>query len=59
MPVVLGAALAGCASNIKNMGEVQAAGGTAFTQALTEEYRSFVAHERDERDWAAADYFAV
>jgi len=38
---------------------VQATGGTPFTQALTEEYRSFVAHEKDERDWSAADYFAI
>ena len=58
---VLGAVglLAGCASNIKQMEEVQATGGTPFTQALTEEYRSFVAHEKDERDWSAADYFAI
>ena len=58
---VLGAVglLAGCASNIKQMEEVQATGGTPFTQALTEEYRSFVAHEKDERDWSAADYFAL
>ena len=58
---VLGAVglLAGCASNIKQMEEVQATGGTPFTQALTEEYRSFVAHEKDERDWTAADYFAI
>ena len=53
------AALSGCASNIKQMEEVQATGGTPFTQALTEEYRSFVAHEKDERDWTAADYFAI
>src|SRR5262249_8296552 len=32
--------------------------GSAFTQALTEEYKSFVAEEHDEYDWAAADYFA-
>lgn len=58
---VLGAVglLAGCASNIKQMEEVQATGGTPFTQALTEEYRSFVASEKDERDWSAADYFAI
>ena len=58
---VLGAVglLSGCATNIKQMEEVQATGGTPFTQALTEEYRSFVAHEKDERDWSAADYFAV
>jgi OOP family OmpA-OmpF porin len=59
MAVAFGAALAGCASNIKQMEEAQASGGTAFTQALTEEYRSFVAHEKDERDWAAADTFAI
>src|SRR5882724_1074829 len=53
------AALSGCASNIKQMEEVQATGGTPFTQGLTEEYRSFVAHEKDERDWSAADYFAI
>lgn len=58
---VLGAVglLAGCASNIKQMETVQATGGTAFTQALTEEYRTLVAHEKDERDWSAADYFAI
>jgi OOP family OmpA-OmpF porin len=58
---VLGAVglLSGCASNIKQIEEVQATGGTPFTQALTEEYRSFVAHEKDERDWTAADYFAI
>jgi OOP family OmpA-OmpF porin len=55
----LAAAVSGCASNIKQMEEVQASGGTPFTQALTEEYRSFVAHEKDERDWSAADYFAI
>ena len=55
----LATVLAGCASNIKQMEEVQASGGTPFTQALTEEYRSFVAHEKDERDWSAADYFAI
>jgi OOP family OmpA-OmpF porin len=58
---VLGAVglLSGCTSNIKQIEEVQATGGTPFTQALTEEYRSFVAHEKDERDWSAADYFAI
>jgi len=55
----LATVLSGCASNIKQMEEVQATGGTPFTQALTEEYRSFVAHEKDERDWTAADYFAI
>ena len=55
----LAAALAACTGNIQQMEQAQASGGTAFTQALTEEYRSFVAHEKDERDWAAADYFAA
>jgi OmpA-OmpF porin, OOP family len=55
----LAAALAGCAGNIARMEQAQASGGTPFTQALTEEYRSFVAHEKDERDWTAADYFAA
>jgi OOP family OmpA-OmpF porin len=53
------AALAACSGNIRQMEQAQATGGTPFTQALTEEYRSFVAHEKDERDWAAADYFAA
>jgi len=58
---VLGALgfLAGCASNIAQMEAVQATGGTPFTQALTEEYRAFVADEKAERDWDAADYFAI
>jgi OOP family OmpA-OmpF porin len=51
--------LAGCASNITQMENVQATGGTPFTQALAEEYRAFVADEKAERDWHAADYYAV
>lgn len=51
--------LAGCASNIAQMESVSATGGTPFTQALTEEYRAFVADEKAERDWSAADYFAI
>ncbi|MGH6931178.1 MAG: OmpA family protein [Dongiaceae bacterium] len=52
--------LAGCASNIEQMRTVQASGGSAFTQALTEEYRAFVVHEADDDyDWPAADYFAL
>jgi OOP family OmpA-OmpF porin len=54
----LAATLGGCATNIQKMASVQATSGTPFTQALTEEYRGFVAHEKDERDWHAADYFA-
>ena len=49
--------LAGCVSNIEEVGKAQGT-GSAFTQALTEEYKSFVAEEHDEYDWAAADYFA-
>jgi OOP family OmpA-OmpF porin len=49
--------LAGCVSNIEQIGGAKGT-GSAFTQALTEEYKSFVAEEHDEYDWAAADYFA-
>jgi OOP family OmpA-OmpF porin len=49
--------LAGCVSNIEEVGSAKGT-GSAFTQALTEEYKSFVAEEHDEYDWAAADYFA-
>src|SRR5215813_12175569 len=51
------ALLGGCVSNIENIGGAKGT-GSAFTQALTEEYKSFVAEEHDEYDWAAADYFA-
>jgi OOP family OmpA-OmpF porin len=51
--------LAGCASDIKQMRDVQATGGTPFTQALTEEYRKFVVFEADEmNDWVDANYFS-
>jgi len=49
--------LAGCVSNIDEVGKAKGT-GSAFTQALTEEYKSFVAEEHDEYDWSAADYFA-
>jgi OOP family OmpA-OmpF porin len=49
--------LAGCVSNIEEVGSAKGT-GSAFTQALTEEYKSFVAEEHDEYDWSAADYFA-
>ena len=49
--------LAGCVSNIEQVGQAKGT-GSAFTQALTEEYKSFVAEEHDEYDWSAADYFA-
>src|SRR5262245_55123103 len=54
----LTATLGGCATTIQQMSTVQATGGTPFTQALTEEYRGFVAHEKDEGDWSAARYFS-
>jgi OOP family OmpA-OmpF porin len=51
--------LAGCATEIQQMREVQPTGGTPFTQALTEEYRQFVISEADEMyDWPDADHFA-
>lgn len=51
--------LAGCVSDIENMRTVEPTGGTAFTQALTEEYRGLVTHEADEDyDWSAANHFA-
>jgi OmpA-OmpF porin, OOP family len=51
--------IAGCGSDIQRMASVQASGGSPFTQALTEEYRTFVAHEANEDyDWKAADYYA-
>jgi OOP family OmpA-OmpF porin len=59
---VLGALslLMGCASNIDRMAVVQASGGSAFTQALTKEYQTFVAHEKDpDYDWTGADFYAL
>ena len=51
--------LAGCASDINDMRNVQPTGGTPFTQALTEEYRKFVVFEADEmNDWVDANYFS-
>jgi OOP family OmpA-OmpF porin len=51
--------LAGCASDINQMRDVQPTGGTPFTQALTEEYRKFVVFEADEKsDWVDANYFS-
>src|SRR4029453_9556111 len=51
--------LAGCASDINQMRDVQPTGGTPFTQALTEEYRKFVVFEADEEnDWVDANYFS-
>jgi OOP family OmpA-OmpF porin len=51
--------LAGCASDVQQMRDVQATGGTPFTQALTDEYRQLVIFEADEmRDWVDGHYFA-
>lgn len=51
--------LAGCASDISQMRDVQPTGGTPFTQALTEEYRQLTSFEADEMDdWVDANYFA-
>jgi OmpA-OmpF porin, OOP family len=51
--------LAGCVSDIETLRTVEPTGGTAFTQALTEEYRGFVVHEADEDyDWSGANYYA-
>ena len=51
--------LAGCASNIEQLRNVEPTGGTAFTQALASEYRDFTVFEADEMyDWPDADYFA-
>src|SRR5262245_27840814 len=54
----LTAALGGCSSHISQLEGVQPTGGSAFTQSLTEEYRAFVADEKEEGDWSDADYFA-
>jgi len=52
--------LAGCAGNVHQLQSVQPSGGSAFTQALTAEYRSLTTHEADEDfDWSGADHFAV
>jgi OmpA-OmpF porin, OOP family len=51
------ALLAGCVSNIEQVGQAKGT-GSPFTQALTEEYKAFVASEHDEYDWSGADYFA-
>ena len=51
--------MAGCASDIQRMESVQTSSGSAFTQAQTEEYRSFAAEEKDpDYDWSAAGYYS-
>jgi OOP family OmpA-OmpF porin len=54
----LAGALGGCSSHISQLEAVQPTGGSAFTQSLTDEYRTFVVHEKEEGDWSDADYFA-
>lgn len=50
--------LAGCASSIDQMRDVQGT-GSPFTNALTEEYRQITVFEADEMyDWPDAGYFA-
>jgi len=51
--------LAGCTTNIRQMEQAEAIGGTPFTRALTEEYRALVSYEKDRGDWEAANHFAV
>jgi OOP family OmpA-OmpF porin len=51
--------LAGCSSDIEKMRTVEAVDGTAFTKALTEEYRQLTVFEADDQgDWVDAGYFA-
>ncbi|MGH6931179.1 MAG: OmpA family protein [Dongiaceae bacterium] len=51
--------LAGCSSDIEKMRTVEAVDGTAFTRALTEEYRQLTVFEADDQqDWVDAGYFA-
>jgi OmpA-OmpF porin, OOP family len=53
--VILGALLmAGCAGDT----EQPASGGSAFTQALSQDFNAFVAEEKDEYDWKAGKYYA-
>jgi len=51
--------LVGCASDIEQIRGTTEGTGSAFTQALTREYRDFALFEADEMyDWADASYFA-
>jgi OmpA-OmpF porin, OOP family len=49
--------LAGCASDIAAVKTAQG-GPTPFSQALTEEYKGYVANETSNYDWRYAHYFA-
>lgn len=53
------AMLVGCTSDIEQIRGTTAGTGSAFTQALTTEYREFALFEADEMyDWPDASYFA-
>lgn len=46
-------------TDIEKARQAQASGGTAFTQALTKEYKDLMAFEADEmRDWRDANFYA-
>jgi hypothetical protein len=49
--------VAGCASDIQAI-KTAPGGPTPFSQALTEEYRTYVAKETSNYDWRYANYFA-
>ena len=51
--------LAACTSDLQRIRTTEPSGGTAFTQALTKEYRDLAVFEADEMfDWRDAGYFA-
>jgi OOP family OmpA-OmpF porin len=53
------AMLVGCTSDIEQIRNTTEGTGSAFTQALTKEYRDFALYEADEMyDWPDASYFA-
>jgi OOP family OmpA-OmpF porin len=53
------AMLVGCTSDIEQIRNTSEGTGSAFTQALTKEYRDFALYEADEMyDWPDASYFA-
>src|SRR3546814_15530033 len=53
------AMLVGCTSDIEQIRNTSGGSGSAFTQALTTEYREFALFAADEMyDWPDASYFA-
>ena len=51
--------LAACTSDLQRIRTTEPSGGTAFTQALTKEYRDLAVFEADEMfDWRDAGYYA-